>query len=95
VRNRFFGVYVTLQIEAHFDCLFQQLKKAPSPSISQASKPKVFTSKRIFTFIQSPIARYLVLPCLVVSQLALKFEVGREQSYRFIDGGSIIFRRYF
>jgi hypothetical protein len=58
VRNRFFGVYVTLQIEAHFDCLFQQLKKAPSPSISQASKPKVFTSKRIFTFIQSPIARY-------------------------------------
>jgi hypothetical protein len=57
---------------------FSTAKKAPSPSISQASKPKVFTSKPYFYLYPKPSSPdTLVLPCLVVSQLALKFEVGR------------------
>jgi hypothetical protein len=65
---------------------FSTAKKAPSPSISQASKPKIYLKTVFFTFIQSPVHDTLVLPCLVVSQLALKFE-GASNLYRFIDSG--------
>jgi hypothetical protein len=67
---------------------FPTAKKAPSPSISQASKPKVFTSKPYFYLYPKPSSPDTLLPCLVVSQLALKFEVGRSNLYRFIDSGS-------